>query len=272
MTSSQATHLAEHATTAMAGPQESKQTQEVNGLQIALPSYEHKIRCVEDMAHDVHYPSGCFLSFTLSRGRSLAHALSQDPAAPKPLKTKGAKCFTRAQIVEYLSGYGDGFLDISAEISNRLRVLRRQDAKALAKRMAEVEEKLADLAIQRAGMRDDCVKRIKDFSREFVAKYARDITSATDSICGVYFLRSGDEIVYIGQSINVYKRIAEHQNNKTFDGAEFLPCPKAELDNLEGFFTRLLRPTLNGHDEGKVFGSPHSTLWGELVKLNIGGE
>ena len=32
-----------------------------------------------------------------------------------------------------------------------------------------------------------------------------------ENLCGIYFLMNGEECVYIGQGINVYKRVGDHQ-------------------------------------------------------------
>jgi len=63
---------------------------------------------------------------------------------------------------------------------------------------------------------------------------------------GVYFLCDGDEVVYVGQSVEVLSRLAVHQRDKKFDRAYVLPVPHEELDAVEGAFIRALKPSLNG--------------------------
>ena len=41
-------------------------------------------------------------------------------------------------------------------------------------------------------------------------------------IRGVYFLYRGEEIVYIGQSINITKRIWTHASEKEFDSYRYI--------------------------------------------------
>lgn len=65
-------------------------------------------------------------------------------------------------------------------------------------------------------------------------------------VCGVYFLINDDQVVYVGQSLNVYSRIAQHKNNKQFERFAFIPCPPTVLDRLESIYIHCLRPTLNG--------------------------
>lgn len=62
----------------------------------------------------------------------------------------------------------------------------------------------------------------------------------------IYFLCKANEVVYVGQSIGIASRLAQHRRVKDFDRAFFLPVPRAELDAVEGAFIRLLKPKLNG--------------------------
>lgn len=61
----------------------------------------------------------------------------------------------------------------------------------------------------------------------------------------VYFLCLGDEVVYVGQSTNPAGRIAEHaaSSSKRFDRVYALNVPAEELNNVEGAFIQLLKPT-----------------------------
>lgn len=62
---------------------------------------------------------------------------------------------------------------------------------------------------------------------------------------GVYFLLFGDEVVYVGQAVNVYARIGQH-SGKRFDRYAFVPCDTHNLDALESLYIHLLSPKLNG--------------------------
>lgn len=62
---------------------------------------------------------------------------------------------------------------------------------------------------------------------------------------GIYFLLDGDEVVYVGQSVNVYSRIEDH-TDKRFDRYAFIPCAVDVLDRLESLYIHCLRPKLNG--------------------------
>tara|TARA_X000001036_G_C20140235_1_gene586998 strand:- start:107 stop:472 length:366 start_codon:yes stop_codon:yes gene_type:complete len=63
---------------------------------------------------------------------------------------------------------------------------------------------------------------------------------------GVYFLFDGDELIYIGQTINEYQRVAGHFNDKIFDSYTFMPCLKEELNTIESVYIDHFKPKLNG--------------------------
>ena len=62
---------------------------------------------------------------------------------------------------------------------------------------------------------------------------------------GVYFLVQDQEVVYVGQSVNIYSRIAQHPDKK-FDKYAFVPCEVELLDKLESLYIHMLKPRLNG--------------------------
>ena len=70
---------------------------------------------------------------------------------------------------------------------------------------------------------------------------------------GVYFLIKNERIVYVGQSVNVYSRIADHYKNKFFSDVFSVPCPRSNLDVLESMYIHTFNPDLNGRSaQGKI--------------------
>jgi hypothetical protein len=64
----------------------------------------------------------------------------------------------------------------------------------------------------------------------------------------VYFLVKGDEVVYIGQSVDVCGRITAHRaSDKEFDRVFYVPFRSELLCMLEGALIRALKPKLNGN-------------------------
>lgn len=72
-------------------------------------------------------------------------------------------------------------------------------------------------------------------------------------LVGVYFLISGDDVIYVGQSINIHARVAEHRNNGVkFDRFHFIECDKPWLNDLEAAFIWSMSPSINqAHNTGK---------------------
>ncbi len=75
--------------------------------------------------------------------------------------------------------------------------------------------------------------------------------------CGVYFLLLKNEIVYVGQSVAVYRRINEHLASKRFERIAYIPCDQSELDVLESLYIHLFRPKLN-QQKNKYLSAPLS--------------
>lgn len=75
---------------------------------------------------------------------------------------------------------------------------------------------------------------------------------------GVYFLISDGAVVYVGQSVNVYARIATHKREgvKEFDRFAFVPCKASKLDKLESLYIHCLRPPLNGDKNNGELAAP----------------
>ena len=76
----------------------------------------------------------------------------------------------------------------------------------------------------------------------------------------VYFLILNREIVYVGQTINLAKRLQEHRAaGKEFDRALYLLVPEHELLSRESQFIKALRPRLN---RGCVADGPANSIDG----------
>lgn len=70
--------------------------------------------------------------------------------------------------------------------------------------------------------------------------------------CGIYFLIKDNEIVYVGKSIHLHRRLSNHRKAKDFDRAFFVECHKDDLNYLEKHFIRLFCPRLNKHLKPKL--------------------
>ena len=96
-------------------------------------------------------------------------------------------------------------------------------------------------------------------------------------ISGVYFLCEADDVVYVGQSIDVTTRIRQH-TDKQFDRALCLPCPEQDLNRVEAAFIGFFKPKYNiGKNSGGREALIHSNSGGfhncgEVIKEFFGEE
>lgn len=66
------------------------------------------------------------------------------------------------------------------------------------------------------------------------------------TVCGIYFLIRDDRIIYVGQSTNIYRRVARHiDDGKKFDRFSVVSCPKEDLDRIERMYITALYPDEN---------------------------
>ena len=88
--------------------------------------------------------------------------------------------------------------------------------------------------------------------------YANHIVDASvpwENSCGVYFLIQDLEIVYIGQSVEIFNRINQHTGKK-FNRVAYVACEKQNLNVLESLYIHLFRPKLNGVQTNGQFCAP----------------
>ena len=246
------------------------------------------VMSAEDIKPDLWYRRSAFAQFRFNRGRLLSDALLHDPSAPISVQNpRQPKQFfvLGSDVLAYLASY-DALLD-----EGTLQKQRESDLANMKKRIENAEEFMR-LAIKESDAlalkkyentlgeyrRDyeDKLSKFGDFRTSLMERVmehlkmeAIDITKAASLSCGVYFLRYEGQIVYVGQSVSVYNRVSAHRKEKKFDQVSFLPCKQEELNNLEGFFIRLLMPKLNGHSRDGVHGAPSSNLWQEVVELDV---
>ena len=91
------------------------------------------------------------------------------------------------------------------------------------------------------------------YSEEQIVKHATPWTGQA----GVYFLVKLDKVMYVGQSVNVAVRIAQH-GDKDFDSVTIIRCDPKVLDLVESLYIHFLRPPLNGTTTFKSMIAPVS--------------
>jgi hypothetical protein len=90
------------------------------------------------------------------------------------------------------------------------------------------------------GLDDDEVAGSRILSSERI----RELPSLS---CGVYFLFNGRQLQRIGQSTDMFGRIAAHRGDKKipFDEVRILRCKPEDLDMLEAAYIRRYDPPFN---------------------------
>jgi excisionase family DNA binding protein len=93
-------------------------------------------------------------------------------------------------------------------------------------------------------IKGDCVRQEIDNN---LLNYDEIIKEAEGNkiLCGIYFLINENDVVYIGQSVNIHSRIAQHKNSKTFDKFSYIECEKSELSHLEVKYIKKFKPKYN---------------------------
>jgi hypothetical protein len=78
-----------------------------------------------------------------------------------------------------------------------------------------------------------------------VAKHGQD-PNAVQPLIGVYLLLLKGEIVYVGESLNMPKRVAEHRSNwRPFDQVFYIATKANEREALERVLIKAIDPSQN---------------------------
>lgn len=83
------------------------------------------------------------------------------------------------------------------------------------------------------------------------------------SNCGIYFLLHEAVVVYVGQSKDLFYRIARHARDgeKVFDAFTYILCSEDELDKMEELYITAMVPRYNmrmGQRSRKKLGHPYA--------------
>jgi len=73
-----------------------------------------------------------------------------------------------------------------------------------------------------------------------------DFTQSKEKVSGCYFLYQNNEIIYIGISVDINKRLIEHKRSKNFDYIKYIITSDfLEAIKLESYFINKHKPKLN---------------------------
>lgn len=127
---------------------------------------------------------------------------------------------------------------------------KRAEKEEAKKRQAYLYEQLSELErkIEETRRLDAFCSVANDLGLKGFMRESEIVEAASkwENVCGVYFLVKGGKVVYVGQSVSVYSRIASH-GSKDFDSVAFVHCPREQLDLLESLYIHFLAPDQNGN-------------------------
>lgn len=116
---------------------------------------------------------------------------------------------------------------------------------------ADVEGKLQKRAHELRGLRSGTLQfpqtiykaRIEaPLTHEEIVQGATPVTM----LSGIYFLIRMKRVIYVGQSVNVFRRLHEHvRDGMKFDSFTFNLCDEKDMDRLESTYIRALYPDDN---------------------------
>lgn len=103
-----------------------------------------------------------------------------------------------------------------------------------------------------------------------------DLSVFREHLRGVYLLKRGGTVVYVGQSEHIGRRLGAHFGTKDFDAIVLIPTDdETDLDRLESELIIQHRPELNGplptNREWSSWGGIKATLRELGVTSNTGG-
>lgn len=138
---------------------------------------------------------------------------------------------------------------VTAERDARELIRRRWDRR---RAIREVRESLRQLdGCRRLSAPSAAVRVRGDFGHWQVDKLMRELQAAACELprdftgSGVYLLWKDDELVYVGQSVNIAKRLGTHAGQKEFTHVAYLSVPEHLLDRVERAFLDAFVPPLN---------------------------
>jgi hypothetical protein len=106
----------------------------------------------------------------------------------------------------------------------------------------------------------------EDHASELKARIDKILTKSQSfirqsPISGVYLLYDGQDVVYVGQSMNVHQRILQH-GDKHFDSYRVIECAEAHLGSFERFMINYFLPRYNQDGTTRSISEYH---YGNLV-------
>lgn len=211
---------------------------------------------IGDVMPDEIYAQGHLSGVIMSDGRKLDEALRNHPLAPShETLNRPGKFFRGTDIIAFYDAcegrFSQSFGRQLSEESRRIALARAE----MAKEAAATRAAMAALEAERERA-EEHARAAPAQLRSALAGILREADAQACSfadmrVSGVYFLFRGSELIYVGQSVNILARITQHAE-KAYDSVRFVRCPPHALNDVEGFFIRLLEPPMNKSRHGVV--------------------
>jgi hypothetical protein len=203
-------------------------------------------------------------------------------ARPRPLTTRAKKSSTLGILMDLCAALGglrqvshalNGDEDLKRELLYSIRLMEETKAAVRQYEKSQRKKLASDLRLAREKLRK-LQKRAQTIEMQQSILLARDFLDGhapaqcavypkiplnrvvptetgenLPSRPGIYFVRDPDEIVYVGQSINLKTRVTlRHKNIKLGDIVSYLEMDAYMLDFAEAFYIGVCKPTRNfGH-------------------------
>ena len=147
-------------------------------------------------------------------------------------------------------------------------VVLQETKEGLEVSIENLKAEIFALEVERSSLRQSalCEDLLKDIGYGCLLTHSELVKMSNTYVecSGIYFLISDDEVVYVGQSVNVHSRVGQHyrEKYKEFNSYVYIRCLESELDVLESIYIHTLRPKLQGR-YGDTCSAPIS--WSKLI-------
>lgn len=151
---------------------------------------------------------------------------------------------------------------------NKLR-MEKEAAEASLREAHDLKNGIATLRRRLCELQSEVllVEKVKTLTGSSVLSEKQIVLGASKvgELSGVYFLIKGNKVIYVGQSVNVFSRVSNHEI-KDFTHVSWVPCEIDGLDALESLYIHILRPEFNSKN------GPDGGMWAPVpLKKLLGG-
>lgn len=204
---------------------------------------------IDEICPETEYTKSHLAEIVFPDGRRLCEALLNHPSAPEhTTKVKAGKYYMGHKLIDFCEKYMSlNFNDMNAALRDEWTKIHEEkmrlngEAQKNRRLLEEIKAETYLLEKLRSGQAND-ISSVLMARMRYLPCISVCIKRAMGA--GVYFLYKNDDIIYIGQSVNVMARVGQHVD-KDFDNVKIICCDKQNLNDVEAFFIDLFKPRLN---------------------------